>query len=714
MRDFVPTMEPAAPPTALAPNERAVPDPALASGRHRMLAAWPEAMATLLLLAISAFYIWQVKKNEGGRFVYTLDDSYFHMAVAKNLLRHGIWGTSAPAGFSAGTSSLLWPLLLALCFAVFGIHEFWPLVLNLLAAVGLLFYAGHLIRRTTGSSVLSLIVLCALTVLTPIFVVASTGMEHCLQALLTLIFVDVAARLLSSDEQRLASLAEVALCVVSALVVMTRYEGLFAVAPVGLLLLCQRRWRLAIALGVAAATPITLFGLYAMSKGWYFLPNSLLLKGNLQPVHTFADFLQYISKWYVVLTITPYVFSLVALMAVAFVASVQRRWNLWNYPALFLCITLVTTVEHLQFAALGWFYRYEAYLIVLGFVGVSVTLGYEAPRLGWRYWLSARSLPYAAGVALLALLFGPPLWERAMVASATVTGASYNIYEQQYQMAHFIRRYYRNKGVAANDVGAISFFCDVNLLDVVGLCDIDVLRGRRTGTIDNEMMRRLCKKHHVELMVGYPEWRDAYGGLVPEWVPVGEWTIPHNVIVAVARVTFYAPSLDLAPTVMRRLREFSAELPKDITQSGLYYGSHSPQVTGGYGVEGDDSAASYATKDWVQAAMYPPENAPLESPDTLLQLTLVPVAKDLAVDVFINDQLVETKRFSPENPLRWLPFRVNAKWRAGVNTVRLIGHGTPILVPGDPRPMLFRVLDPRRVMEANTVVPQGIITTATP
>ena len=681
-----------------------------------MVAAWPELLATLLFLASSGLLIWQVKAREGGRFVYTIDDGYFHMAVAKNLLHHGIWGTSALAGFSSGTSSLLWPLLLAACFALFGIHEYWSLVLNLLAGVGLLFYAGRLIRRTTGSAVLSFLVLVGLIGLTPLFVVASTGMEHCLQALLTLILVDQAARLLTADAQRLDSRwAEVALCVVGMLLVMTRYEGLFVVAPVGLLLLCQRRWRLAILLGIAVAAPITLYGLVAVSKGWYFLPNSLLLKGNVQTVHTFAEFLVYIRRWYAVLSITPYVSSLVTAVTVALVASFQRRWSLWSYPALFLFITLLTTVEHLQYAALGWFFRYEAYLIVLGVVGVGVALGYESPSLGWRYWLSAQMLPYYAGVALLAVLFGVPFWDRSADGFGRTVQASYNVYEQQYQMGRFVRRFYKDRGVAANDVGAISFLGEVNLLDLYGLCDIDVLRARRAHTISNETIRELCKKHHVELVVGYPEWSHMYGGTLPEWIPVGQWIIPNNVIVANIGVTFYAANSSLVPGLIRELQEFGATMPKDITQTGLYLPARTPQVSGTFGPEGDESATTYLSSSWAQVAMYPPDDAPLESDDTLLQLTVIPVVRGMSIDVFINDQLVETKTFPPDIPFNWISFRVKARWRAGVNTVRLVGHGAAVLLPNDPRPSLFRLLDPRKILEPDGKTrTQGVITAATP
>ncbi len=702
--------EPHLPPTDSVPPRLSFPS------RRQVFAAWPELLAILLFLALAGSFIWKIKANEGGRFGYTIDDSYFHMAVAKNLVHHGLWGTSARVGFSSGTSSLLWPWLLAVCFALFGIHEYWSLVLNLLAVVGLLFYAGRLLRRTTGTGVLSLLVLVGLIVLTPLFTVASTGMEHCLQTLLTLIFVDLAARLLTADTQRLTSrAAETAFCVVGLLLVMTRYEGLFVVAPVGLLLLCQRRWRLAVVLGITVATPITLFGLLAVSKGWYFLPNSLLLKGNVQPVHTFAELLVYFQKWYTVLSTVPYITSLGTVVTLALVVSLQRRWSLWNYPALFLFITLLTTIEHLQFAGLGWFFRYEAYLIVLGIVGLGVALGYESPRLGWRYWLSARPLPYYAGMALLAVLFGAPVWERAADASSRTVQASYNIYEQQYQMARFVRRFYNTRGVAANDIGAITFLGEADLLDLVGLCDIDVLRARRAVTINNETIRGLCKKHHVELVVAYPEWSNLYGGILPEWIPVGQWIIPNNVIVANADVTFYAANKALVPGLIRELREFGATLPKDITQTGLYLPARTPQTSGTYGAEEDNGTTTYLTPGWVQVAMFPPDNVPLESSDTLLQLTVIPVAKGMSMDVYVNDQLVETKTFPPDSPANWTSFRVKARWQPGVNTVGLVGHGTPALLPNDPRLAMFRLLDPRKSIGADGKVrTQEIINTATP
>ena len=598
-------------------------------------------------------------------------------------------------GFSSGASSLLWPLCIAACFAVFGIHEYFPLVLNVLCVVGLIFYAGYVVRRTTGSGWWSLLVLAAITFLTPLLAMASTGMEHALQSLLAVVFVDLAARLLTHDAQRLTSpRACAALCVTGPLLVMTRYEGLFLVAPVGLLLLCQRRWALAVLLGVASTAPIILFGLFAVSKSWYFFPNSLLIKANAPVAHNLAGLLTFLSKWYEVLLVEHHMFVVVAAVTAALIGTLRRHWTLWSYPALFLSITLLATLQHLQFAGIGWFYRYEAYLIVLSLLGLGVAFGFARPLDNPAYWRSVRVLPLYLTGALAALLFGAPLWTRAMISVGHVAAASYSIYRQQYQMGRFVRRYYRGKGVAANDLGAISFFADSRFVDVVGLSDIDVLRARRAFHYTPADVSRLCAKRHVEMAVIYDEWTIIYGGLPSGWVQIGRWTIPFNAIAGSNVVSFYAPDMAHVSTLTHQLQEFHAALPKDIIEDGLYRGEHPSKVTGTFGPEKTGDTTYYWVESWAQFVLYPALGVPLGSNDTTLALSVFPANQGESFDVFFNDQLVQTVTPPADAKNTWVPFRIPAKWRGDVNTVRLVGHGTPVQPPGDARHILYRVIDP--------------------
>ena len=171
---------------------------------------------------------------------YSLDDAYLHLSIGKNMARHRIWGFSSLDGFSSGSSSLIWPLLLAGCELAFGDHQAAPLVLNLLACAGALFYAASILRRASVAGWGSFLILTATVLLVPLPAVVSTGMEHGIQILVTLAFVDVAAKILADDVPAVGGGGT--LIVLGCLLTSVRYEGLFLVGLVGLLLLVRRRW----------------------------------------------------------------------------------------------------------------------------------------------------------------------------------------------------------------------------------------------------------------------------------------------------------------------------------------------------------------------------------------------------------------------------------------------------------------------------------------
>lgn len=680
----------------------------------RLLALWPAVLAAALFLGIMAHYIHAIKANEGGRFVYPVDDGYAHMAIAKNLVQHGTWTFNVANGFETASSSMIWPVMLAAAFAVLGVHEWIPLALNMFWAVAFLLYAGDRLRRAGCSGALNLLVLVGIVVFTPLPAVASTGMEHMVQLLLTVAFVDLAARLLMDAPGQTTPRTPVWLCVTGVLLVMTRYEGLFFIATVGFLLLCRRRWKLAVVLGCLAITPITVFGLYSVFKGWYFLPNSLVLKGNTNPlVLSVPGLIQYFNKGFSVLVDEEYVLVVMFTATLALFATLRRHGTLWTYPALVLLITWMVAAQHFQFASLGWFYRYEAYLIALAYFGVGIVLGEGGPALPWREWLRPAGLLRGGAFALAVLLFEIPQWPRVSESYPHIVTASYSIYGQQYQMAHFVRRFYNGKGIIANDVGAISFMGEgLKLLDYFGLSNIEVLRLRRAGRLDQAAIARLAKQHDAEIAIVYNNWaNEMFGGALPEWVKVGTWTIPHNTVCAFDEVTFYATRSEFAPALVSHLRAFASELPRDVRQAGLYLDANALLPVGTYPPGGVKGSLHYWTTRGAQFNVYPADDKTLAAGDATLSLAVRTINQGQTIRVYFNDELVAAKAFTPAESERWTSFPVRVKWRPGANTLKLEGEGTAVQPPGDGRRLLFAVLDPRRVLDevSGTVAQPGVM-----
>src|SRR5262249_54183785 len=144
----------------------------------------------------------------------------------------------------------------------------------------------------------------------------------------------------------------------------------------------------------------------------------------------------------------------------------------------------------------------------------------------------------AAGLVLTTACLVPLIW-RSWEATTTTPTAVANVFQQQYQMGLFVRRYYPYATVAANDIGAISFLAERSrVLDLVGLANMESARATLDNQLEARFYERLTRKERVDVAILYEEWFPKQ--LPPEWSRVERWTIPNRVSVAYDTVTFYA------------------------------------------------------------------------------------------------------------------------------------------------------------------------------
>jgi hypothetical protein len=520
----------------------------------------PLVLAVIVLFAACGACLALSLRATQGHFTYALDDAYIHMAMAKSLVQAGNWGVS-PERFASSSSSPVWTLLVAAVFALVGIRDTVPLALNLAAAVLLLWCLDAVLAPVLAGEA-RWATLLAVAFLMPVPALVFGGQEHILHGCVTLALSVLCAREIASDSPSVR--VPRSIIALAGVLPLVRYEGLFLIVVLAALFVLRGRLAAAFAVVAAAATSTFAFGLYSRTHGAFWLPNSVLVKGARPDLTTLRGLYEGLGgRSMSELAHAPH------LAAIVFGLTVVLGWELvagrpWSQRATLATIASATTLLHLQFANRGWFFRYEAYLVCLGVVPLLLAL----PEIVSFARALPRSTPAGVVMVLTVGAIASPLFLRGATSLHLVPRATQNIYQQQVQVALFLKESYRGQGVAANDIGAINYLADVRCLDLWGLADTEVAEARLRGRYDTSVIRSLVKAHGVRLAVVYEDWYEEFGGLPPEWVLVGRWTIPDNVVASRPTVSFLATDPGEVDSLTANLRRFSPRLPAGVKDFG--------------------------------------------------------------------------------------------------------------------------------------------------
>lgn len=580
-------------------HQPALPSPAMNSVRE------PTAKAQWLILSAAGvlyfgvcFYLLRAQMLLTGGLTYPLDDTYITMALAKNFALHGVWGITRNH-FASASSSPGFVLLLAGVFRLAGINDWWPLVLSLGFGMLALIAAQRLLGGRSAAA--QLVALCAIVLFTPLYVLGLLGMEHALHVALTLAFLDRVGRTLAREQS-----PSWGLLLLTGAMVSVRYESLFMIAAAGLLFLSQRQPRAAAWLAFSGAVPAVTYGVISVAHGGYWLPNSVSLKGlsGNEAIHRPIAAVLHLGRN---LADAPHMAGLLAavllLLAVPAVRADGRARSM-------LAIVLVTTMLHLSLAQVGWAYRYEAYLVAAAIAAIAYALPHV--KVARDQWASTALLTLA-GAVLAQLLFADAGWvyphevyvlavaiaaiawaaryvklsrerwataallvigaigtwmlsQRALAAGRSLPERSMAIYCQQIQMARFLSRFEPGAGVAANDVGAINYYANINCLDLFGLADQDVYWLKKTGGYSTAAVAKLARDRQVKIAIVYDSWFSVFSppALPRSWVRVERWDTPYGSYLGGTTVSFYVIDPGEAAQLRHSLDLFAPSLPPSV------------------------------------------------------------------------------------------------------------------------------------------------------
>lgn len=516
----------------------------------------------LLVFGISVLFLpvllitLKIVSYTHGIFIYPFDDTFIHLTIADNLL-NGNWGINDNE-FASASSSILYTLILAL-FRVFSNSVMIPFVVNCIAGIAILLAILLWLKKHAVHPVAQGIIILLIVFFTPLPLLIISGMEHTLQCLFSFLFIFYFSDWLEQNHQSGKQVLPAKILFFGVLVSTIRYEGLFLVAIACVLLLLYKRVFSAIALGIISVIPLVIFGLISLHNGNYFLPNSVLVKSEsfnysniLQVIYTIV-----FDKWVVAKNGMAALATQRLLIILPLVYLVFKKYV--RPPYSFIIIFLFgATVLQLSFASTGYLYRYEAYL----FFGFMIIF----PLIFFKYGKEVLRLldSYISKISALALTFFLffPVVLRSATAMDKTAQACINIYDQQYQMALFAKKYYDKSSVALNDIGAVGYFTDAKIVDLWGLASIEVAKSKKQHYWTAGFLDSLCRSNGVKMAIIYDSWFS--NALTSKWNKVASWNIQNNVICGDSMVSFYAVETTSRDTLRQQLEAFQPQLPASV------------------------------------------------------------------------------------------------------------------------------------------------------
>ncbi|MBL7999858.1 MAG: hypothetical protein JNL32_14625, partial [Candidatus Kapabacteria bacterium] len=469
----------------------------------------PFSVSLMVFVGLLWLAVQGCLERTGGEFTYALDDAYIHLSIAKNVVQHGVWGVS-PFVFAGASSSPLWILLLAGSSLLPVSFILVPLLLNAVAGVKLLWIADRILQRFEVGAVVRLIALLGIVVFTPLVALCIGGMEHIVQCCCVLLLLDSCIRAsLTPTGTRipLRSLVVCALC--AALSTSIRYESVFLVLPLALAALMHKRYGLAAVVLGGMTVPVGAYSWYSLAHGGLLVPNSVLAKSAVQ--HAGLSSLIYAADNALRTVVDEsHLVSALVIVSLVFASSfvVLMRGTKKNgllYLVVFSFVTLTACVCQFTFAKTGWFFRYEAYLMMLMMIVIALAIRlFDFDEL--LRTIRCVSILVPAVMILPLAAASIPFLQRATKSYKRSPIASMNIHEQQWQFGRFLRTFYNNESVVLNDIGAASFLANLHSTDLVGLSDTGVLRAKRAGMLDATFIDSLTAARGSRICVTYEDW----------------------------------------------------------------------------------------------------------------------------------------------------------------------------------------------------------------
>ncbi len=455
--------------------------------------------------------------------------------------------------------------MLSFFIKIFGNWEYYPLLINIASGYLTVYVVYRYFRDFYGEKELIWVLFLFLP-FSLLYVMVLFGMEHTLHMfLISIAIYFIHKNILENFRGKSFAI----LLVIVFFVSIVRFESMFFTASLAFALLLRKNIMQGFLVLIIGFLPIIIFGLVSQNEGGYFFPNSVMIKGNFPAGEHFLYSCGNLLLNGIILNFSFYKWLFFPLLIISL--HLFKKYKRGEIVKLFknetLIITIVcTAILHSLFAMLK--YRYENYLMIALLLIIIPIISKFISEIKWKefnfMFFNILNLGSVGFIIFISFY-------RFGYHHNVLKFCSKGINEQQVEMSRFLHYFYIGNKVVANDIGAISYFSQVHLFDIVGLGSTEVAHLKiankdhsrsEADLITKKFITNFVSENNYTVAVIYPEW---FQPIPPNWIPVASWTINEGSFgPAIHRVVFYALKSEEVRPLQQNLMKF--DLNKNVKQ----------------------------------------------------------------------------------------------------------------------------------------------------
>lgn len=491
-----------------------------------------------------------------GHYIYLIDDAYIHLAMAKNFALHDVWGVTRYQ-FSSTSSSPLFTYFISILIRFFGNNDQLSLYFNFVFGFGTVYFLNRYFSGIFSESkniVLSVLFALFFSVM---HLQVLSGMEHVFH-----VFLFVVNIYCFSNFKNKYSVYGFYLSLL--LMGLVRFESMFYFVILAFVLVLIKKWKDALGVLLTGFIPIILFCWFNYLHDGYFFPNSVVVKGTKFTFDSnFPHQLKTIFLDNFLLNVSFYkVGFFPVLLSIVFIAKDYHKKNFQQLikDNFFSIVISLLMFCHSMFADLKGMFRYEAYILA----GFSMALIPKLKDLFGNFRNYIKSERLIAGIVLMNIFL---LIYKFSFAHKMLENGGKNIYEQQMQSAKFLHTYYNESKVVANDIGAITYFTDIHLLDTAGLGSKETIVFNENKRIPDAEFQNFLTHYTInnayDIAIIYDAWLQNH--IPKNWKKAAELKINNTVTVARDKVSIYTVDQNNLQELKENIRNFKWNRNVDVT-----------------------------------------------------------------------------------------------------------------------------------------------------